>query len=272
MKKLWALFFVVLCVSLQAGPFVQAQTITQGYDIKTDVSIQKGMIVGLVKDDAKRVEPINNTSLDRLHGVVVGGSEASFVLAEETQKIYVASGGKFEVLVSDQNGPIAQGDLIAVSPVTGIGMKSDELQPIILGKAIDPYDGTKNKLSDAFIKDAQGNDKNIAIGRVLVDISIGKNPRLKTTTNLPGFLKNASELIAGKPVNPLRVYLALGVLLVSACIAGALIYSGIRSSMIAIGRNPLSKKSILRGLMQVIIVAMIIFVTGVFGVYLLVKL
>jgi hypothetical protein len=202
---------------------------------------------------------------------VVGSSEASFILAEEQQKVYVASGGKFEVLVSDQNGSIASGDFVAVSSITGIGMRSDELQPIIVGTAIDAFDGSL-KLSETVIKDAAGNDKTIRIGRILVDIAVGKNPKAKTTTNLPGFLKNASELIAGKPVSPLRVYLALAVLVVTAMISGAIIYSGVRSSMVAIGRNPLSKKSILRGLLQVIIVSMIIFVTGVFGVYLLVKL
>jgi hypothetical protein len=42
--------------------------------------------------------------------------------------------------------------------------------------------------------------------------------------------------------------------------------------MIAIGRNPLSKKSILRSLMQVISVAFSVFVVGMIGVYLLLRL
>ena len=73
-------------------------------------------------------------------------------------------------------------------------------------------------------------------------------------------------------MNPIRVYISLAVLFASASVAGALIYSGIRSGMIAIGRNPLSKKSIVRGMVQVVIVALIIFMAGIFGVYLLLKL
>jgi hypothetical protein len=46
----------------------------------------------------------------------------------------------------------------------------------------------------------------------------------------------------------------------------------VRSSMIALGRNPLSRKSILRGMFQVIITSIIIFICGLFGVYLLLKL
>ena len=55
-------------------------------------------------------------------------------------------------------------------------------------------------------------------------------------------------------------------------IAATLLWSGVRSGMISIGRNPLSKHSIIQGLMQVIIVAVLIFIIGVFAVYLLLKL
>jgi hypothetical protein len=61
-------------------------------------------------------------------------------------------------------------------------------------------------------------------------------------------------------------------MVIAGAVSGSLIYSGIRSGMIAIGRNPLSKKSIVRGIIQVVIVGLIIFLVGVFGVYLLLKL
>lgn len=272
-KKLSSLQLLLFCIiSAFFVVSVRAQTITQGYDIESNVSLQTGMIVALKENDPKKVEPVNNSAAKRVHGVVVGTSDSSFVLAEETQKIYVASGGKFDVLISDQNGTINPGDFVTISPVTGIGMKSDEYQEIVLGKAIDGFDGTTNKLSEAVIKDAQGNDKNISIGRIQVDISIMRNPILKSTASLPSFLREASEYIAGKPVNPIRVYISIAVLFAAAAVSGSLIYSGVRSGMIAIGRNPLSKKSILRGIFQVVIVALIIFVTGIFGVYLLLKL
>lgn len=261
--------FVAIFVFSQS---VFAQTITQGYDIETNVSLQRGMIVGLKENDPKKVEPINNSAFKRLHGVVVGTGDSSFVLAEDTQKIFVASGGKFDVLVSDQNGVIKPGEFVTVSPVTGIGMRSDDFQEMVLGKAIDGFDGTDKKLSEATIKDAQGNDKKINIGRIQVDIAISRNPALRSTASLPGFLKEASQYVAGKPVNPIRVYISIAVLFAAAAVAAALIYSGIRSGMVAIGRNPLSKKSILRGIFQVVIVGLIIFIIGIFGVYLLLKL
>jgi len=266
-------FSIVFAIAFFCLPgTVHAQTITQGYDIETNVNLQRGMIVALKENDPKKVEAINNSVAKRVHGVVVGSSDSSFILAEETQKIYVASGGKFEVLVSDQNGNIGPGDFISLSSVTGIGMKSDEYQEMVLGKAIDGFDGTDRKISEVTIKDAQEKDKVISVGRIQVDISITRNPILKSTASLPSFLRDASEYVAGKPVNPIRVYLSIAVLVAAAAVSGSLIYSGVRSGMIAIGRNPLSKKSILRGIIQVIIVAITIFVIGIFGVYLLLKL
>ena len=85
-------------------------------------------------------------------------------------------------------------------------------------------------------------------------------------------LRRASEAIAGKPVSPARVYISIIVLLAAAAIAGSLIYSAVRSSVIAIGRNPLSKRSIIRGLFQVVIIGILVFLSGVFGVYLILNL
>lgn len=189
----------------------QAQTITQGYDIDSDVSLQRGMVVGLKQDDPKKIEAINNSDAKRVHGVVVGSGDSSFILAEENQKVYVASAGKFDVLVSNQNGAIAPGDFVSVSQVTGIAMKTDGYQETVIGKALDGFDGT-TKLSEVTIKDAIGAEQKIAIGRISVDLSIMRNPILKSTASLPSYLKDASEFIAGKPVNPVRVYLSLAIM------------------------------------------------------------
>ena len=105
-----------------------------------------------------------------------------------------------------------------------------------------------------------------------VDVSIGKNPMLKSNNDLPTALRRASELVAGKPVSPIRVYMSLAILVVATAISGSLIYSAVRSSITAIGRNPLSKKAIMRGLFQVVIIGLIVFISGIFGVYLLLKL
>ncbi|MFO0882398.1 MAG: hypothetical protein U0491_03025 [Candidatus Saccharimonadales bacterium] len=271
-KTLLVIAGATFVAMLSMAPFATAQTVTQGYG--SDVVLQRGMIVGLKKDDLRKVEPINNDQYERLHGVVIGANDSAVLLGNDNEKVYVASGGRFSVLVSDQAGSIKQGDYIAVSSVAGIGMKGGDYDPVILGKALESFKGDDagQLVGTAKVKDTNGKEQQIKIGRVLVDVSIGKNPLLKSDNNLPNALRRASEMIAGKSVSPIRVYLSLVILVVAAMIAGSLIYSAVRSSLIAIGRNPLSKKSIIRGLFQVVIIGLMVFLSGIFGVYLLLRL
>lgn len=263
--------FAVLTAIFCTGK-IFAQNLTQGYG--SGAILQRGMIVGLKKDDLREVEPINSDQFDRVFGVVIGANDSAILLYRDDEKVYVATTGRNVVLVSDQNGEIRKGDYVAVSSVSGIGKKANEYDPIIIGRAIEGFKGSDKMqvIGTATIKGSDGKEKNIKIGRSLVDFSISKNPRLKTEDSLPEILRRASELVAGKPVPPIRVYISLAILIVSSIIAGSIMYSGVRSSLIAVGRNPLSKKSIIRGLFQVVIIGLMVFLSGVFGVYLLLKL
>ena len=89
---------------------------------------------------------------------------------------------------------------------------------------------------------------------------------------LPEFLRKSAESLSGKPVPPARIWTGIAIVIVTGFLAGSLLYAGVRNALISIGRNPLGKKGIIRGLMQVVIISLIIFITGLFGVYLLVKL
>jgi hypothetical protein len=254
------------------GVIVNAQSVTQGY--AADEVLQKGMIVGLENDDLKKVEPINQEQYDRMHGVVVAQNDSAIYVNREGEKIYVATSGRYSVLVSDQNGVIESGDYITISSISGIGMKATKSNPIVLGPALEGFNGEDSNqvASVATIKDSNGEDYKINLGYVLVDINIAKNPLLETDNTLPGILRKASEMIAGKPVSSTRVYISLGVLAICTVISGSLIYSAVRSSMVAIGRNPLGKRSITKGLFQVVIICLMVFLVGVFGVYLLLRL
>ncbi len=249
-----------------------AQTVTQGY--LSDTSLQRGMVVALDKDDTSKVVAINRSESDRIHGVVVGSGDATITFAEPEQKVLIATSGRYEVLVNDQNGKISQGDYIALSSANGIAMKSDQDQPIILGRALDGFSGKDDPryLSSSVLKNTDGGEIPVTIGRINVDIVIGKNPLAKNQNNVPDALKRAGEFIAGKPVPPSRIYIGFTLLIASAAIAGSVVYSAVRSGIISIGRNPLSKKSIIRGILQMVIVAFIIFFSGIFGVYLILKL
>jgi len=257
-------------VMLSQRMTVVAQTITQGYS--SDAEIQRATVVSLKLDDPKSVEPTTIDNDERLHGIVVDPNDAPFTLSTEDEKTFVATTGRFEVFVSNENGPVQAGDFITVSRVGGIGMKAQDSQPFIVGKALSSFNGESGVLSTTSIIDGD-QERTVAIGRALVDIGIAGNPLLKPTkANLPGFLEKLAENIADKPVNPTRIYIGMVIFIGTTVLSGVLLYSGIRSSMISVGRNPLSKKSITKSMMQVILTSVIILLLGIFAVYLLLRL
>lgn len=269
-RKILAAAGLLLLIIAGLTHVLAAQTLTQGYS--SDQPLERGMLVLINKKDTKKVEPVTVDTEDQMHGVVVGANDAPVTLSSQGQNIFVATTGHFEVLVSTQNGPISIGDYIVISALQGIGMKADTTQAIVIGKALTAFDGKNGAISSAKIKDSTGADKTVAISRVTVDINVARNPLAKPLSdNLPDVLRKVSSSIAQKPVSAARVYTGLVVVLVTAAVCGSMLFAGIRTTITAIGRNPLSKKSVIRSLIQVILSGLIVFAIGLFGVYLLLK-
>lgn len=250
--------------------FVAAQTVTQGY--ASDEQIQRATIVSLAQDDPLKVEPATLDNIERLHGVVVARNDATFVLTAEEEQTLVTTNGRFEAFVSNENGPIEPGDFITVSRVSGIGMKAGDVEPSIIGKANGTFNGEEAVLSTTEI-DVNGITQKVAIGRIQIDIGVAGNPLFRPTqTNVPGVLQRLAENVAQKPVSAVRIYISMTIFFAATGVAATLLYSGIRSSIISVGRNPLSKKSITRSLIQIILTSVIILLLGIFGVYLLLRI
>lgn len=252
--------------------FASSPTVTQGYS--SDVILQRGMLVGLKNDDPRKVEPVNSDQADQLHGVIIGANESAVLLGSDEEKVYVASGGRFPVLVSSQNGPIKIGDYISPSAIKGIGMNAGKNNDIVIGKALEEFDASNQSTVKSVItvNDASNKEQQLSVGMIIVDIAVGKNPLMKNNTSLPEALRKSAEAVAGKPVNATKVYISMFIIIVTSAIAGSIIYSAVRGGMVSIGRNPLGKNAIMRGLLQVVLVGILILLSGFFGVYLILKL
>lgn len=247
---------------------VFAQTVLQGY--ASDEKLQRGMLVATKDGDDKKVVALTDKTIDKFKGVVVEKNDSPVTISNEEQKIFVATSGPYEVLVSDENGPIKKGDFVSISTASGIGAVATEDSQFVVGVAAGDFAGGGDSLSTA--KSSSGKD--VKVGRIKVDVAFGKNPgaKDKAHSKVPGILKNISESVADKPLSAARIYLSFTVFVATVVVSGIVLFSGIRSGVIAIGRNPLSKKTIYRGLMQVIVLGLIIFIVGIFGVYLVLKL
>jgi hypothetical protein len=272
MPRLMALAALFLLIALSSSNPLGAQTaFTQGYG--SDEVLQRGMIVRIKKDDTTKVTALAYEEMDTMHGVVVDPNDAPVTLSAEGQKAFVATGGKYDVLVSDQEGEIKAGDYLAISSLNGVGMRATRAESHIVGRALADFNGRDNVAGSTEIKDGAGNTHKVNIGRVQADISVSRNPSYgPPDPGLPQAVKRMAEAIAGKEVSTTRVYLGLAVFIISTIVAGTLMYGGVRSGIISIGRNPLSKKSIIRGMLQVVLFGLIVFILGLFGVYLLLKL
>lgn len=62
--------------------------------------------------------------------------------------------------------------------------------------------------------------------------------------NVPELLQRVGQQIAEK-VSPIRLYLSIGITAISLIAAIAVLYSGVRHSVVSIGRNPMSKNPFL---------------------------
>lgn len=246
--------------------------VSQGYGVTG--AVQKGMIVMLDPANSSKVTPLTNKSDKSMLGLVVAANDSVVSLAGDgtAAQVFVASSGKYDALVSNQNGAIRSGDIISISALDGVGMKANGEQSVVIGKALGNFDGVNNVSGTATLKTTNGT-KNVSIGYVQVDISISHNPLASVNSGaLPSFLTKAGENIAGKAVSAARLYVSIGVLVLTFFMTASILYGGIRSSLVSLGRNPLAKKSILKGLVQVVLMGLIVFVIGLVAIYLLLKL
>jgi hypothetical protein len=239
---------------------VAADNIVQGYQSKE--TLEPGRLVALDKSSNRTVKVLDPNDDQHLFGVVVDPSDAPFTLNGDNVKTFVATSGNFQVLVSNIGGTIKPGDFITSSNLPGIGQKATSTQSRVLGQAESNFDGKTNVITT---------NNGAGIGRVFVQINIQNNPLATTSVLVPSVLKKVSDAVAGKSVPAIRVYASLGVFIFSAIVAILVLWSGVRGSLIALGRNPLSRKVIYSGMYKVILAGTAIFIIGLAGVYLLLK-
>jgi hypothetical protein len=205
MPMLIALVWLLLPTAVYA-----ITTISQGFFTNDQASV--GSIISLKKDSSDQVEVANSSNVSNLLGVVVNDGNSLLTLTSgQARQIQVATSGIVQVLVSNINGNISQGDPITASPIAGVGM------------------------------------------------------RATTTTRIVG---NAQEGLAGKPFIAVPILIIIGIFIITLIVVVSIIYSMIHSSIISVGRNPMSQSAIYRDLIQLSALVVGILVVAVVAIYL----
>jgi hypothetical protein len=254
------LVLALLILAPAVGRHASADNVVEGFSAGEPV--QPGMVVAIDKAAARSVKPAPADNSNLIYGVSVDPSDAPITLVGQNSKVFVATTGTYQVLVTATAGPIKPGDYISTSTINGIAGKAQAGQPVILGKAQSSFNGSDNVVSSS---------GDIKIGRVYVSIGIAKNPIANSDPTLPYFLRKVSNSVANKSVPVIRVYTALFIFMVSIVAAIVILWSGVRGSLISLGRNPLSKHAIFSGMYKVVFTGLGVFIIGLAGVYLLLK-
>lgn len=239
--------------------------IAQGYSVEGDVT--PGALVSLA-DQSKTgaVRLANRDTVDRLVGVV---SKNPLVELSGTEKqTQVVISGTVLALVSDVNGDIKYGDKITASPISGVGMRATESGQVV-GTASRDFSAAE-EVREHSVEDRDGGKRTVKIGllHVQVNVSYYQAPD-EDKTILPLFLQQFVNTIAGRPVSLIRTIIALVLFITGFGGAAILLYSSVRSSIISIGRNPLSAPAVHRSIFEVGAVSVGILLVMLIAVYLI---
>lgn len=270
---------LLIAITVLASAVALAANVSGSVDsYSANAKLDFGTVVSLDGENNQQVKPATKEQMQNMFGVVVNPNQLAFVVSNDSTKnqTYVAASGTYKVLVSNENGAIASGDYLTMSSIEGVAMKAGSAkdQSTVLGRAQDNFNDKNASLGQAELKTADGQPiKTVNLGSVPATINIQSNPNKKSTeANLPDFLERLGQEIAQKQVSPIRIYISLAITAVSLITALVVIYTGVRSAIVSIGRNPLSKKSIYRALLEVILTSFLILIIGLFAVYLLLRL
>jgi hypothetical protein len=184
----------------------------------------------------------------RLVGVV--SSQPLIQLSEGSGGIQVVTSGLTLALVSDLGGDVVAGDKITASPIEGVGMRAAEGTTVV-GAAQENLADVEQETRK--IKNTDGKEVDVHIGLVPVQVSVAyfTPEEEKPSSLVPSFLQNLANAVSGQQVSPVRVLMAALILVLLFVSVTVLLYSSVHSSIISIGRNPLSESAIRKSLLQV---------------------
>ena len=239
-----------------------------GQSFKTKESLETGALVSLQQNDAQTVELSNVSRVSQLLGVVA--TKPLIELSGADSTVTIVTSGTTQALVSDINGGVKTGDKITASPINGVGMKATD-PSLIVGTAQNTL--SNDKTTSKTLTDRDGKSKTVHIGLIPVQINVTYySPNTGTQSFIPSFLQDAANTFAGKSVSPVRVLASLVLAIIALVSVTILLYSSVRSSLISIGRNPLSETAIHKGLIEVGAIIIAILVLTFVAIYLILVL
>lgn len=244
-------------------PTVSAVTsLSESYSSSEDLAI--GSLVSVKDDQTDVIEASESSNVDNLLGVVIASGSSLLTLSNgKDGQVQVATSGTLPVIVSDINGEITRGDHITAGPVKGVGMRATANVRVV-GIA----QGKMTNVREQKYKDSDGVEKTMKLGEVPVLVNVAYYFKEPDKTIVPSAIQNVANSLAGREVGTVPILISGAIFLIMLIIVASLIYSMIRSSIISVGRNPLSQSAIYRDLVQLSGLVLGILGVGLVTIYL----
>ncbi len=260
-----ALIGVLAITILAASTSYALTSISQGFSTTDQLAL--GSIVSLKDNTLDQVEAASANNVDNLYGVVINDSSSLLSLSNGDQnQVQIATGGIASVLVSDINGSISQGDQITASPIKGVGMKATNNTKVV---GIAQGTPTTNSNSTHTYTDDQGKKQTIVLGEVPVLISATYFFKQPDKTIIPSAIQNLANALAGKNVNTAPILISAAIFLITIIVVASIVFSMIRSSIISVGRNPMSQSAIYRDVIQLSALVLGILAVSLVAIYII---
>lgn len=258
-KWLASIAFFTLALSLSVSA---TTSISQSYSTTDKLSL--GSIVSLQNNSSDQVVAATSSNTDGLLGAVVNANNSILSLSsDDTNQVQVATSGTLQVLVSDINGTIVRGDHITASPISGVGMKATNNVRIVGIAQGDLAGGSQQSYTDK-----AGVKHTVIIGSIPVLVNVSYYFKEPDKTLVPSALQNLANALAGKTVSTLPIIISAAIFIITLIIVVSIIYAMINSSIISVGRNPMSQSAIYRDIIQLSALVMAILAVAVISIYL----
>lgn len=256
------LFLVLVCCYLLSFTTNALTSISQSYKSDDDLSI--GSIVSIKDNTSNEVVASSSNNVDSMIGVVIKNGESILSLENKgTGTVQVATSEIASVLVSDINGEIKKGDQITASPIKGVGMKATNNIKVVGVAQENPVGDTVEKYTNA-----EGVEQAVKLGQVRALINVAYYYKEPEKTLIPSSIQNIANALAGKTVETLPIIIAGAIFIITMVVVVSIVYSMVRSSIISVGRNPLSQSAIYRDLIQLSAIVLVILFAGTIAIYL----
>jgi hypothetical protein len=238
-------------------------TLSQGFTSSS--SLPLGAIVSLQNNSTDHVEAASVANVNSILGIVIDGNNSLLSLSSgQAAQVQVANSGIVQVLVSDLNGAIAQGDQITASGINGVGMKaSTNVKTVGIAQGSFP----NSTASHQSYSDKQGHKHDVVLGQIPVQIAVSYFFKQPDKTIVPSAVQNVANALAGKSVSSVPILVSGAIFLITLIVVMTIIYSMIRGSIISVGRNPMSQSAIYRDIIQLSVLVLAILGVSMGAIY-----